>query len=148
VEHRVSVAEVAARPTVVVPAATTWPAFPTLWKGLLDEVWECLRASGVHSGFPNVMLYLDDVPHVEVGVEIDDRQCPLTERVVRSALPAGRVARTVHRGPYGELGWAHRAVLEWCAVQGHRPLGPRWEVYGPHRADPAQLTTEVTYLLG
>jgi effector-binding domain-containing protein len=112
VEHRVSVAEVAARPTVVVPAATTWPAFPTLWKGLLDEV------------------------------------CPLTERVVRSALPAGRVARTVHRGPYGELGWAHRAVLEWCAVQGHRPLGPRWEVYGPHRADPAELTTEVSYLLG
>ncbi len=143
-----SVREVTARPTVVVPLATTWSAYPTVWKGLLDEVWGCLRAVGVHGGCPNVMLYLDDVPHVEVGVEIDDRQCPLTGRVVRSALPAGWVARTVHRGPYAELGWAHQAVLEWCAVQGHRPLGPRWEVYGPHRADPTELSAEVSYLLG
>jgi len=81
-QHEVSVAEEAGRPTAVVAAATTWPEFPTVWKGLLDEVWECLRAGGIHRGCPNVMLYLDDVPHVEVGVLLD-RPCPLTGRVVR-----------------------------------------------------------------
>jgi effector-binding domain-containing protein len=146
-QHEVSVAEEAGRPTAVVAAATTWPEFPTVWKGLLDEVWECLRAGGIHRGCPNVMLYLDDVPHVEVGVLLD-RPCPLTGRVVRSALPAGRVASTVHRGPYAGLGAAHRAVLEWCEQSGERLSGPRWEIYGPHRPDPAELTTEVCYLLG
>jgi effector-binding domain-containing protein len=146
-EQRVTVSEVDARPTAVVAAATTWPAFPTVWKGLLDEVWECLRASGIRSGCPNVMLYLDDVPNIEIGVLLGVQQPALTGRVVRSALPAGRVAGAVHRGPYGELGSAHRAVHEWCAAHGERLSGPSWEVYGPHRPDPAELTTEVCYLL-
>ena len=54
---------------------------------------------------------------------------------------------TVHRGSYTGLGSAHQAVLDWCAAQGRRPAGPRWEVYGPHRDDPAQVWTEVYGLL-
>ena len=118
--YQVSVTEVAARPTAVVRAATTWQEFPALWKELLDEVWACLRAGGIHRGCPNVMLYRDDVPHVEVGVELH-QPCRLTGRVVASALPAGQVATTVHRGPYAGLAAAHRAVLDWCAAQGRRP---------------------------
>lgn len=86
--YQVSVAEVVTRSTAVVPATTTWQEFPTLWKVLLDEVWTCLRAGGVERGCPNVMLYLDDTPRVEVGVELRV-PCPLTGRVVASALPAG-----------------------------------------------------------
>jgi effector-binding domain-containing protein len=144
--YQVTVAEVAARPTAVVAATTTWQEFPALWPELLDEVWACLRAGGIHRGCRNVMLYRDDVPHVEVGVELG-QPCELTGRVVASALPAGRVAMTVHRGPYAGLGSAHRAVLDWCAAQALRPAGSRWEVYGPHRADPAEVWTEVYWLL-
>ncbi|MFL5540926.1 MAG: GyrI-like domain-containing protein [Longimicrobiaceae bacterium] len=144
--YEVTVADVVARPTAVVAATTTWQAFPTLWRELLDEVWACLRAGGIDRGCPNVMLYWDDVPHVEVGVELS-RPCALTGRVVTSALPAGKVAATVHRGSYAGLASAHRAVVDWCAAHGRRPAGPRWEVYGPHRDDPAELRTEVYYLL-
>ena len=144
--HEVTVQFVAARPTAVVPATTTWAQFPALWKELLDEVWACLRAGGVDHGCPNVMLYRDDVPHVEVGVELR-QPCPLTGRVVASTLPAGEVAMSVHHGPYADLGEAHQAVHDWCAAHGRRPAGPRWEVYGPHRADPAEVWTEVHYLL-
>jgi effector-binding domain-containing protein len=142
----VTAAEVAARPTVVVAATTTWQEFPSLWRTLLDEVWACLRAGGIGSGCRNVMLYLDSVPHVEVGV-LPDRPVPLTGRVVASTLPAGLVATTVHRGPYAELGRAHEAVAGWCAAHGRRPAGPRWEIYGPHHDDPAQVWTEVHHLL-
>jgi len=146
VDHVVELITVDARPTVVVAATTTWPEFPALWKVLLDEVWACLRAHGVDRGCPNAMLYLDDVPHVEVGVLAEPP--PLTGRVVASALPAGTVARTVHRGGYDGLGSAHHAVTRWCAEQGLRPAGPRWEVYGPHRDDPAEIEIEVCHLLG
>ena len=117
-----------------------------LWKELLDEVWACLRAGGIDRGARNIMLYRDDVPHVEVGVLLD-RPCPLTGRVVASALPDGNVATTVHHGSWAELGSAHEAVLSWCRVNGRRPAGPRWEIYGPHHDDPAQVWTEVDYLL-
>ena len=144
--HRVTVSQVAARPTAIVAAATTWQEFPVLWKGMLDEVWACLRAGGVTRGCPNVMLYRDDVPNVEVGVELT-QPCPLTGRVQASALPAGQVAMTVHRGPYAGLAAAHQAVHDWCATQGRCLAGPRWEIYGPHTSDPAETTTEIYYLL-
>jgi effector-binding domain-containing protein len=144
--HEVTVTEVASRPTAVVAATTYWQEFPTLWRGLLDEVWACLRAGGIHRGCRNIMLYRDDVPHVEVGVELR-QPCPLTGRVVASSLPAGLVARAVHRGPYTGLGAAHQAVHDWAAAHGRRLAGPRWEVYGPHHDDPAEVWTEISWLL-
>ena len=144
--YQVTAMDVVARPTAVVAATTTWPEFPALWTKLLDEVWACLRAGGIHRGCRNVMLYWDDVPHVEVGVELG-QPCPLTGRVVASALPAGQVAMTVHRGPYSGLASAHQAVHDWSAAQGRRLAGPRWEVYGPHHDDPAEVWTEIYWLL-
>jgi effector-binding domain-containing protein len=143
---QVTVIDVVARPTAVVPATTTWQEFPTLWRELSGEVWACLHAGGIYRGCRNVMLYWDDVPHVEVGVELRV-PCPLTGRVVASALPAGQVAMTTHYGPYGGLAAAHRAVIDWCAAHGRQRVGTRWEVYGPHHDDPAKVWTEVYYLL-
>ena len=92
------------------------------------------------------MLYKDDVPNVEVGVEVSG-PFPPSGPVVASVLPAGEAATTVHRGPYDRLGDAHQAILTWCATHGREPAGPRWEVYGDWHEDPAQLETEVYYLL-
>jgi effector-binding domain-containing protein len=92
------------------------------------------------------MLYLDNVPNVEVGVLLD-RPCPLTGRVTASALPAGTVATTVHHGPFGDVPTAHDAIAGWCAEHGHPTAGVRWEVYGPHNDDPSQQWTEVYWLL-
>src|SRR3954462_7262618 len=124
------------RPTAVIAAATTWDEFPRLWKGLLDEVYT------VVDGRTNVMLYRDDVPHVEVGVLAPPGFAP-RGRVVASALPGGRVARAVHRGPFTELHATHRAVLGWCAEHGHALSGVGWGGYGHHHPAPARLPTEV-----
>ena len=145
-DYEVSLIEVESRPTAVVAAATTWPDFPALWGQLLGEVWDCLHAGGIYRGCRNIMLYLDDVPNVEVGVLLG-QPCPLTDRVVASALPAGTAAMTVHRGSFGDVLAAHNAVRGWCAAHGHRLSGIRWEVYGPHNDDPAQQWTDVYWLL-
>ena len=145
-DYEVSVVSVEARPTAVVAEATTWRDFPALWGQLSGEVWDCLRAGGIDRGYPNVMLYLDDVPHVEVGVLLT-RPGPLTGRVVASALPAGRAATTVHQGSFGDVGAAHDAVVDWCMAQGLRLDRTRWEVYGPHHDDPAQQQTQVFWRL-
>jgi effector-binding domain-containing protein len=144
--YEVTEETVAARPTAVVPATTTWEEFPRLWSVLLDQVWACLRAGGIQRGCRNVMLYLDDVPHVEVGVELT-QPCPLTGRVVASNLPEGTVAKAVHWGRYDGLGGADDAVKAWIRDHDRPRAGPWWEVYGPHRDDPAEVWTEVYYLL-
>jgi effector-binding domain-containing protein len=145
-DYEVTVRHADAHPTAVVAQATTWADFPGLWGQLLDEVYAFIRAGGTTQTGHNVMLYLDDVPNVEVGVQVD-APFVASGRVTPSQLPAGRVATTVHRGAYDGLSAAHEAVHAWCATHGHSLTRTRWEIYGDWREDPDELETEITYLL-
>ncbi|MGQ0832651.1 MAG: GyrI-like domain-containing protein [Microthrixaceae bacterium] len=144
--HDVEVRMVAASATAVVARATTWEQFPHLWGSLLDEVYAFVRAGGATQTGHNVMLYRDDVPNVEVGIQVDGPFTP-SGRVIPSELPSGRVATTVHRGAYSGLGDAHADVIAWCTAHGHERTGARWEIYGDWLEDPAELETEICYLL-
>ena len=147
--YDVSVAVQPRRPIAAVAATTTWHRFPGQWRGMLDQVWACLRQAGVKGGC-NVMLYRDlpTAGHVavEVGVEVSE-PLGVTGAVMMSALPAGLAAGTTHRGPYEEIDAAHQAVLRWCATQRRETTGERWEVYGDWHEDPAQLQTMIFYRL-
>jgi effector-binding domain-containing protein len=152
-DYLVEIATVARRPTAVVRRTTTWEEFPRLWGQLLEEVYGHVRprpelATGTTPGelWQNVMLYADDVPTVEVGVLVSGSFAG-EGRVVASQLPGGRVARTVHRGDFA-LDGAHDAVQRFAAQRGLEPAGPRWEIYGHMSDDPAEIETEIHYLLG
>ena len=147
-EHVVTIVTTAATPTAVVRETTNWDSFHTRWRALLDEVWAFVRREGLTAG-RNVMVYADDVPNVEVGVEVSEAFSP-GERVMPSALPAGRAARTISRGPPTPeaLHAAHTAVLRWCAVNAEQTTGVRWEVYGHWRdEDPQAFETEIYWLV-
>jgi effector-binding domain-containing protein len=137
---------VAERPTAVIAAETTWDAFPSLWRQLLDEIWRVVRSNDAIAPGRNVMLYKDDVPNVEVGVEAAGPFAAIG-RVVASTLPAGRVATTTHRGRYEDLAAAHEAVIGWCDGRGLQRTGARWEIYGHWTADVAKQEVEIYYLL-
>ena len=110
------------------------------------EVWNFIRASGFTEAGRNVAVYLDGAINIECGVEVT----PLFVGggdVHLSATPAGSVAHAVHMGRYEGLGGAHRAILAWCADHGRSLAGPNWEIYGHWNDDPAQLRTDVLYLL-
>jgi len=147
-EHAVSIVATGAARTAVIREQTTWQRFPTLWSELLDEVWGYVRGAGVQAGH-NVMVYLDDLPNVEVGVELEGDLAEPSGRVVASALPDGRAATTVARGapsPEG-IAAAHAAVVEWCGANGHTRTGVRWEVYDHWRDDPDSFETAVYWQL-
>lgn len=119
-------------PTAVVAAATTWAQFPKAWGPMLDKVWSFLRGeapAGLYQHGHNVMLYKDDVPNVEVGVQVTG-PFEAAGDVVASTLPTGLVATATHTGPIGKLGDTHQAVRDWTDANGYRLAGPHWEVYG------------------
>jgi len=141
----VSLLVIDAQPTAVVAERTSWDVYPELWRSLLDEVWSAVRPrrSEIRPG-RNVMLYMDDVPNVEVGVEVAGSFTPVG-RVIASQLPAGRVASVTHRGSW-DVGPAHRAVIDECDRLGLERLGPRWEIYG-HFNTPGDEEVELYYLV-
>jgi effector-binding domain-containing protein len=129
--------------SAVVAVTASWEEFPRLWPVLLDEVYAVVARE---SAGLNVMLYKDDKPSVEVGVLLSGA-FSAAGRVVASHLPTGKAACATHRGPYEALEATHRAVRDYCAGRGLRLAGPRWEIYGHWHEDPAELETEVSYLL-
>jgi effector-binding domain-containing protein len=116
---------------------------------LLNKVWPAVRAQPVAPGH-NVVLYPDmrTFPFpIVAGVEVGGEFVP-TEGIERVETPAGEVVTTTHVGPYSELRRGYDALLAWCTVHGRTPRGPSWEVYGDWAEDPAELVTELYFLLG
>jgi DNA-binding transcriptional MerR regulator len=63
-------------------------------------------------------------------------------------LPGGRVAATVHVGPYDELGMAYRELEVWMGKQGLTPSGPPFDIYlnDPSEVeDSARFQTELLW---
>ena len=122
----VTVKTVEPTPTAVVAAATTWAQFPAMWGPMLDKVWSFLRGGapeGLYKQGHNIMLYKDDVPNVEVGVQVSGSFDP-AGHVVASALPGRLVATATHTGPIAQIGSTHQAVREWSKANGYRLAGP------------------------
>ena len=134
--------------TAVVRATTSWPEFATQWRPMLDEVWRFLRrgGAGVAKHGLNVMLYLDDAPTVEVGVQVD-RDFEPSGSVVPSGLPGGLAATARHTGPMSRIGDTHDSVVRWCAEHGHALTGVRWEIYGDPDPSTGHFDVEVFWAL-
>jgi effector-binding domain-containing protein len=146
---QVTVRAVEPAPTAVVAAATTWAQFPKAWGAMLDQVWGFLRGDapeGLYKQGHNVMFYKDDVPNVEVGVQVSGAFDPVG-RVVASSLPGGLVATATHTGPIAKIGDTHRAVCEWSKANGYQLAGPRWEIYGDPDPSTGDFDVDVFWLL-
>jgi len=139
--HEPSIAVAVVRQTVSSSElASVVPAF-------CGEVWNTLRAQERRGG-RNIAIYWGAGIQLEAGVEFDG-ELQESERVVRSATPAGPAVSVTHLGPYHELGAAHEAIRQWCSANHHERLGPRWEIYGQWQddwnANPSRIRTDVYY---
>jgi hypothetical protein len=109
------------------------------------DSWNLVKKLGIKGG-RNVAVYLDGEINMEIGQEV---VAPFqsTGDLFCSSMPGGEVITTAHLGPYGRLGDAHRALVQWASDH-KRPLAwPNWEIYGHWTDDPTQLRTDVFYLL-
>ena len=75
----------------------------------------------------------------EVGVPVQNLVMP-SGRVEPSALPAGKIARTVYQGPYEGLDAAWSEFDNQVTQAGHKMDGSLWERYlaGPESSDDAK----------
>ncbi len=121
------------------------------WKPALDQVWAFLRANPEMRRGHNLFLYhhprrRGDPMAVDFGVQVYEVFEP-AGNVLCVETPSGIVARTVHLGPYEQLGAAHEAIHAWCAAHGRTIGSASWETYGDTTDDPALIETTICYLL-
>ena len=120
--------------------------FGTLMQGLH-------RGGAVPSGAP-LAVYHDVIDQetdgdIEVCVPVGS---PLSggSDVYTRELEGGRVATTMHLGPYEEISAAYQTLTSWIAENGHEIAGPPREIYlnDPQQVAPAELQTRIEYPIG
>ncbi|MBP8137429.1 MAG: GyrI-like domain-containing protein [Candidatus Eisenbacteria bacterium] len=141
-----------AQPIAVVRLTVPRSEIRTVMMPALTEVRRALAEQEVTPAGPWLTHHLRVDPHVfdlEVGVPV---WSTFTEsgRVVASMLPAAKLARTVHVGPYEDLAYAWSEFEEWIAAEGHECGASMWECYavGPETGpDPSAWRTELNRVL-
>lgn len=105
------------------------------------------RHAVIATGHPFVIYHAfgPDRIDAEVCVPVAG-PAPVDERIQAHVLPEVTIVRTLHVGPYEELGAAYQALHEWVGDHGYAPAGPIRERYltGPaEMLPPAEYRTEI-----
>jgi len=115
----------------------------------LDQVYAAARAGAVRLDGQNIFIYraaTEEQLTVDFCVGVTAPFAAM-EAVVPLETPHGVAAMTTHLGDYARIGEANAAIIAWCRANNRLLAGPSWEVYGHWHEDPAQLRSEIYYLL-
>ncbi|GAA4959253.1 GyrI-like domain-containing protein, partial [Actinoplanes utahensis] len=153
--YEVTVKEVAIRP---VAALTLRANLATIGEAIqhgFGTVIGAVSTAGATPDGPPFVIYhavldADTEGDVEICVPVP-AGATLPEGVVRYyEIPAGKVAATIHHGPYQEISPAYQVLETWIEEHGAGPHGAPREVYldVPETVAPEELRTEVQFPIG
>jgi effector-binding domain-containing protein len=128
--YRVWIDDVAEQTVAAARMRVAQSEIAKVFGGALDKVWDFVRAhEGLRTDGHNVFIYrqkdsdsADGKLTIEFGVQIT-RSFAGEGDVICTSTQAGRVATTLHVGPYDRLSEAHAAIQGWCAENGYAPAG-------------------------
>ena len=138
-QYEVSVLNVPAQPIRVVRSRATRLNLPIQIRAAFDQFYSNFKSHGEL----NIAFY----PGSDIRGDFEICCGVQVESGGNDQTPGGAVAITTHMGPYTALKGAHSAIHKWVRENGYTFAGPSWEVYGHWSEDPAQLRTDVFYLL-
>jgi effector-binding domain-containing protein len=121
---------------------------PAFLQGAFAELYGRLGLLGLPpAGHPFVIYHAFGPSEMDAEVCVPvARPATARGRIQSRELPAATVVRTLHVGPYDELGAAYRALTDWIERNGFEAAGPVQERYlnGPGEGvGPADFRTEV-----
>jgi len=147
-DYEISVRDVPSQWIVSVRRQMTVPELPAFFGEAYGRIFTRLADLDVEAVAPPFAIYHQFGPgevDAEAGVPVGRRVSATAPLKVRK-LAATTVARTVHVGPYEELGQAYEALTDWIADHGRQAAGPVRERYlnGPGEdVPPTAYMTEI-----
>lgn len=143
--YKCELTDLTAAPTLVVRTTATFHTMPRTIRDSFTKLGRHLQTLGEQPAGPWYVAYHNNDlrrAELEVGVPVS-RALPGTDEIAPGALPSGRAARTLHRGPYHDGCHAWTALEQWIAAEGLQIAGASYEMYlndPDHTAPDALLT--------
>jgi effector-binding domain-containing protein len=147
-DYRMTIHEVDPQPIVSIRERHPMSEIPAFMGRTFGVLFTRLGQQGIPPAGPPFVIYHEFGPETvdaEVCVPVGTVIAATADMVSRE-LPAATVVRTLHVGPYEELGAAYEALNDWIALHGTEASGPPRERYlnGPGEgAAPADYRTEL-----
>jgi effector-binding domain-containing protein len=148
--YEITVKELAPQPMVSIRTTCHAAVIGSTLAEILPEVFRYIRENDVYPCGPPFTRYhgfSDTEVDIEGGMPVKT-PLPGKARIRAGELPGGRVATTIHIGPYERLPEAHDALHAWMREQEVEPAGPQWECYisDPGKEpDPNKRQTELVW---
>jgi effector-binding domain-containing protein len=143
--------QVAAQRTATIHLTISGTDMPSHMDPAIKEVLKVLSDQGITPTGP-MFCYHHRMPtdtfDFEVGFPVD-REVAEHGRVKPSSIPAAKVARTIHHGPYEELHSAWQAFNKWVKENNVQVEDRFFERYldDPTKQDPSEYRTEINRCL-
>jgi effector-binding domain-containing protein len=153
--------DVGAQQTVCARLTAPSGELPDVFRRLPVAVFERIRSTGAEPAGPLFARYHSfgaEQVDVEIGFPVAQPLpgvSPVAEigagEIGSSALPAGRVAFTIHRGPYDGLSDSYDRLHDWIHAAGLSEGSGPWESYVDDpgdMSDMANVRTEIVWPVG
>lgn len=146
------IARSAPQRTAAIPVTIARSEIQKVFPPAVNELLAAMREQGIEPAGPLFSYHRkmpSEVFDMEIGFPVDD-DVKTHGRVVASALPATRVARTIYRGPMEGIGAAWGELKTWVAANGLATQPFIWENYlvGPgDNPDGSTWQTELNWPL-
>ncbi len=101
------------------------------------------------TGAPFVAYYNMDMQNldIEIGFPVA-RPLPGRGELKGGALPAGKIATTLHIGPYDTIAPAYDALTHYTQASGYQPTGVAYEIYfSDPSTPPEKIQTQIVFPL-
>ena len=148
--HNCELEEQLAQPALTVRTRAAVQDLPQLFGKTYGEIMQYLGELGEQpAGMPFAAYFNMDMQNldIEIGFPVA-RQFAGRGNIQPSEFPGGKLATTLHIGPYDQCGAAYADLSNWIKEHGYEPTGVAYEVYmdGPE-TPPEKIRTQIIYPL-
>ncbi len=139
-----------AQPTLTIRTHAAAEQLPQLCGQTYGAIMQYLSELGEQpAGMPFAAYYNMDMKNldVEIGFPVP-HALPDRGEIKCSTLPVGKIATTMHLGPYDTVGPAYEALTKFVEANGCAPTGVAYEFYfSEPETPPEQIQTQIVFPL-
>ncbi|MBI5031994.1 MAG: GyrI-like domain-containing protein [Chloroflexi bacterium] len=148
--HNCEIKEQPAQPALIVRTHAAVQDLPQLFGKTYGDIMQYMTELGEQpAGMPFAAYYNMDMQNldIEIGFPVA-RKLAGKGNIQAGEFPGGKLATTLHIGPYDQCGAAYNDLSNWIKEHGYEPTGIAYEVYmdGPD-TPPQKIRTQIIYPL-